>query len=54
MAEALAGGEDTIVAELNGVQGAPVDIDGYYFPDPAKASESMRPSSTLNAILAGA
>ncbi len=53
VAAALAADEDTIVAELNGVQGHAVDIDGYYFPDPAKASAAMRPSPTLNDILAG-
>ena len=36
-AEALAADEDTIVAELNGVQGSPADIGGYYRPDDAKA-----------------
>ena len=30
--------EEAIVAELNAVQGAPVDIGGYYRPDPARAS----------------
>jgi isocitrate dehydrogenase len=32
-------------------QGKPTDIDGYYFPDPAKASAAMRPSATFNTIL---
>jgi isocitrate dehydrogenase len=52
VAEALAADEETILAELNGVQGAPVDIGGYYRPDPARASEAMRPSKTLNEALA--
>jgi isocitrate dehydrogenase len=52
LAEALAGNEDTIVGELNGVQGHPADIGGYYRPDDAKASEVMRPSKTLNEALA--
>ena len=39
--------------ELNGVQGRPVDLDGYYHPDPARATETMRPSPTLNAIIDG-
>jgi isocitrate dehydrogenase len=43
--------EQTIVAELNGVQGRPVDIGGYYHPDPAMASRAMRPSATFNAII---
>jgi isocitrate dehydrogenase len=52
VADALGRDEATIVAELNGVQGAPVDIGGYYRPDPAKAADAMRPSATLNAALA--
>jgi isocitrate dehydrogenase len=51
VAEALAAGEQQIVAELNGVQGNPVDIGGYYHPDPAKTSAAMRPSAALNAAL---
>ena len=30
----------------------PVDIGGYYLPDPAKTSAAMRPSATLNAAIA--
>ncbi|MDN4173687.1 NADP-dependent isocitrate dehydrogenase [Nocardioides sp. SOB77] len=52
LAEKLAAEEETIVAELNGVQGAPADIGGYYRPDDAKASAVMRPSQTLNEALA--
>jgi isocitrate dehydrogenase len=44
--------EATIVKELIDAQGKPVDIGGYYQPDPAKASAALRPSKTLNAILA--
>jgi isocitrate dehydrogenase len=44
--------EAAIVAELIGVQGKPVDIGGYYRPDPKLAASAMRPSGTLNAILA--
>ena len=51
-AESLASSEDAIVAELNGVQGHPADIGGYYRPDDAKADAVMRPSATLNAALA--
>ena len=43
--------EAKIVSELNSVQGAPVVIGGYYHPDPAKTSNAMRPSATLNAII---
>ncbi len=52
-AAALVAEEATIVAELNGVQGSPVDIGGYYSPDPALAAAAMRPSPTLNAIIDG-
>jgi isocitrate dehydrogenase len=45
--------EATIVSELNGVQGKPVEIGGYYHPDSAKTSKAMRPSATLNAIIDG-
>ncbi|MFC8079148.1 NADP-dependent isocitrate dehydrogenase [Streptomyces sp. NPDC057307] len=48
LAETLAEQEQTIVAELLAVQGAPVDIGGYYQPDPAKAEAVMRPSKTFN------
>jgi isocitrate dehydrogenase len=43
--------EATIIAELNGVQGRPTDIGGYYHPDPARAAAAMRPSATLNRIV---
>jgi len=51
VAEALAANEAKITEELLAVQGAPVDIGGYYFPDEAKCSGAMRPSATLNAII---
>ncbi|MCC6543653.1 MAG: NADP-dependent isocitrate dehydrogenase, partial [Nitrospirae bacterium] len=38
--------------ELIGAQGKPVDIGGYYHPDPEKTSRAMRPSATFNAALA--
>ncbi|MCR6031300.1 NADP-dependent isocitrate dehydrogenase [Nocardioides sp. zg-579] len=53
LAEKLAAEEETIVAELNGVQGSSVDIGGYYRPDDAKASAVMRPSQTFNDAIAG-
>ncbi len=49
----LAENEEKILAELNGVQGQPVDLGGYYRPDTELATRAMRPSETLNAILAG-
>lgn len=51
-AEQLAAKQQQIVDELNGAQGAPVDIGGYYQPDDAKAEAAMRPSETFNAALA--
>lgn len=52
IAKALEEKASQIEAELNGSQGTPVDIGGYYRPDVAKASTAMRPSATLNEILA--
>ncbi|MFK7891885.1 MAG: NADP-dependent isocitrate dehydrogenase [Granulosicoccus sp.] len=46
--------EDTIVEELNSVQGKPADIGGYYFVDPELCENIMRPSNTLNSIISGA
>jgi isocitrate dehydrogenase len=54
VAQALRENEATIVAELNGAQGQPVDIGGYYQPDTEKAGKAMRPSATFNRILAAA
>jgi len=52
LAETLAANEAKINAELIAAQGKPVDIGGYYLPDPAKVSAAMRPSATLNAAIA--
>ena len=52
VAAALTENEQKIVAELIAVQGRPIDIGGYYRPDPVKADAALRPSATLNAILA--
>ena len=51
VAKALEQSEATIVAELLAAQGKPVDIGGYYLPDPALTDAQMRPSKTLNAII---
>ncbi|WP_163647476.1 NADP-dependent isocitrate dehydrogenase [Modicisalibacter sp. 'Wilcox'] len=51
LARKLEENEDAILAELNGVQGQPVDIRGYYHPDYALTSQAMRPSKTLNDAL---
>ncbi len=52
LADALSAHEATIHAELLAAQGAPVDIGGYYWPDPTRTARAMRPSATLNAVLA--
>jgi isocitrate dehydrogenase len=51
VAKQFADNETKIVAELNAAQGKPMDIGGYYRPNPEKASKAMRPSPTLNAIV---
>ena len=51
LAKQLAADEQKIVAELNAVQGKPVDIGGYYLPDTAKLDAIMRPSQTFNNAL---
>jgi isocitrate dehydrogenase len=51
VAAALAQNEIKIIEELTEVQGAPVDIGGYYLPDPQKVEQAMRPSPTFNAII---
>jgi isocitrate dehydrogenase len=52
LAERLDADADTILQELIDVQGEPVDLDGYYWPDKALADAAMRPSATLDAALA--
>jgi isocitrate dehydrogenase len=52
LAELLAANEEAIVAELGAVQGSPVDIGGYYRPDEDREAAAMRPSKTLNEVLA--
>ncbi len=51
LAQALEAQEVTIVDELNGSQGTPQNIGGYFRPDAVLASQAMRPSTTLNGIL---
>jgi isocitrate dehydrogenase len=52
VAQALADNEATISKELVDAQGHPVDIGGYYRPDPDKVAAVMRPSRTFNEIIA--
>ncbi len=49
--DAMKNNESKIVDELISVQGNPVDIDGYYFPDYEKVAQAMRPSQTLNNLI---
>jgi isocitrate dehydrogenase len=51
IARELEQNESRIVGELIGVQGKPVDVGGYYLPDPALTAQAMRPSATFNAII---
>ncbi len=52
VAKELAEQESAINAELIGAQGKPQEIGGYYHPDEVLTSKAMRPSATLNGILA--
>jgi isocitrate dehydrogenase len=52
LAQSLRANESVIAGELLAVQGAPTDLGGYYRPDPVKTASVMRPSKTLNDILA--
>jgi isocitrate dehydrogenase len=52
IAQQLADQETTIVAELRNAQGKPVNIGGYYHPDRQLVDTAMRPSATLNRIIA--
>ena len=51
LASELTGNEVAIVQELNDAQGKPVDIGGYYHPDPKKAEAAMLASQTFNVAL---
>ena len=51
IAKSLSENEDTIVNELNKVQGKPVNMKGYYEPNDAITSKAMKPSTTFNSIL---
>ena len=51
VAKELEENETIITDELLAAQGQPVDVGGYYMPDPAMAEQAMRPSPTFNAII---
>lgn len=51
LANKLVENEEKITSELIAVQGKPMDIGGYYLPNPEKEEAAMRPSATFNAII---
>ena len=51
MAKELEENLDIILKELSAVKGQPIDLGGYYRPDPEKVKAVMRPSATFNKIL---
>ena len=51
IAEALKHNENSIISEMNAIQGTTVNIGGYYEPNEEMASKAMRPNKTFNAIL---
>jgi len=52
IANQLTNNKDKIIGELNDAQGSTVDLGGYYYPKDALSAKAMRPSKTLNSILA--
>ena len=52
VAESLVANEAKIVDELNAVQGVAMDIGGYFKPNVDLAAAAMKPSVTLNEIIA--
>lgn len=51
IAEQMTSQEEVIVNELNSIQGAAVDMGGYYQPNDTLANQAMRASNTLNTII---
>ena len=51
IAQQLAENEVKIVDELNSAQGKPMDVGGYYHPNPNKTAAAMRPSPTFNSVI---
>ncbi len=43
--------ENTIVDQLNEIQGSSIDIGGYYYPEPGLTENALRPNKLFNAIL---
>ena len=51
VAKSLTTNENSIISELNTIQGHPVELGGYYLPDEKLANNSMRPNKTFNSII---
>ncbi|MCP8686305.1 NADP-dependent isocitrate dehydrogenase [Marinobacterium sedimentorum] len=54
LAEAMTTNEDKIIGELAAAQGKPAELGGYYHALRTNVKKVMRPSATLNALLADA
>jgi isocitrate dehydrogenase len=51
VSQELGENEAKIIEELSAAQGQPVDIGGYFHPNPEKTAQAMRPSTTFNTIV---
>ena len=51
VAKELKENEEKINQEMLAAQGNPVDLGGYFYPDPELVEKQMRPSETLNKII---
>ena len=52
LAKTLEENETAITQELLAAQGKPVNLGGYYNPDPELTTKAMRPSETFNRVIA--
>ncbi|MGA0828664.1 MAG: NADP-dependent isocitrate dehydrogenase, partial [Flavobacteriaceae bacterium] len=52
LSAALSDQSARILDEINQTQGRPHNIGGYYAPNAALANQAMRPSATLNQLIA--
>lgn len=50
-ADAFESNIDNLIQELNELQGAEINIGGYYLPDDSKANDAMRPLKPLNSLI---
>ncbi len=51
IAQALKDNENSIIENLNSIQGKSIDTNGYYMPDASIISKEMRPNETFNKII---